>query len=286
MDLDGRVGVVTGAASGIGRAISERLLDEGMAVALLDMDPGVADVASGLAAAGGRAIGLQVDVSSSASVRSAFERVEAELGPPWLLVNSAGVLSYGATVDMPESDWDRVLAVDLKGVFLCSQAALRSMLPGNGGRIISISSIAGRVARPTQIAYCAAKAGTDHFTRCLAVEVAGQGITVNAIAPGMTRSVMLERVIARGGSEEDLLALIPAGRFALPEDHAGLVVWLASDAAAHVTGQVIDVDGGQSLFAPIVRRPAASATPGPAPAAGPSGPEPTPHTAATGPGSD
>ena len=260
MDHDGRVAVVTGAASGIGRAISERLLAEGLAVALLDMDPSVADVASELAVAGRRAVGVQVDVSDSASVRSAFDRVEAELGPPWVLVNSAGVLSYGATVDMPESDWDRVLAVDLKGVFLCSQAALRSMLPRGGGRIINISSIAGRVARPTQIAYCAAKAGADHFTRCLAVEVAGQGITVNAVAPGMTRSLMLERVIQRGGTEEDLLALIPAGRFAVPEDHAGLVAWLASDAAGHVTGQVIDVDGGQSLFAPIVRR-AGSAQP-------------------------
>jgi NAD(P)-dependent dehydrogenase (short-subunit alcohol dehydrogenase family) len=261
MSLSGRTAVITGAASGIGRAIGERLLAEGMAVAFLDMDPAVVDVAAGLASREHPAIGIATDVTSSASVRAAFERAEAELGPVWLLVNSAGVLSYGATVDMPESDWDRVVDVDLKGVFLCSQASLRSMLPRGGGRIINISSIAGRVARPTQIAYCAAKAGADHFTRCLAVEVAGAGITVNSVAPGMTRSVMLDKVIARGGSEEDLLALIPAGRFALPEDHAALVTWLASDEAAHVTGQVIDVDGGQSLFAPIVRRS------GPAPAA-------------------
>jgi 3-oxoacyl-[acyl-carrier protein] reductase len=261
MNLSGRAAIVTGAASGIGRAISARLLADGMAVAFLDMDEGVVEMASGLATQEGPAIGIPTDVTDSTSVRAAFERAESELGPPWLLVNSAGVLAYGATVDMPESDWDRVVDVDLKGVFLCSQAALRSMLPRGGGRIVNISSIAGRVARPTQIAYCAAKAGADHFTRCLAVEVAGAGITVNSVAPGMTRSVMLDKVIARGGSEEDLLALIPAGRFALPEDHAALVAWLASDEAAHVTGQVIDVDGGQSLFAPIVRRS------GPAPAA-------------------
>jgi len=262
MSLSGRTAVITGAASGIGRGIAERLLAEGMSVALLDMDPGISDIAATLATPDRRAIGIPTDVTSSTSVRAAFERAEAELGPPWLLVNSAGVLSYGATVDMPESDWDRVVDVDLKGIFLCSQAALRSMLPRGGGRIVNISSIAGRVARPAQIAYCAAKAGADHFTRCLAVEVANAGVTVNSVAPGMTRSVMLERVIARGGSEEDLLALIPDGRFALPEDHAALVAWLASDDASHVTGQVIDVDGGQSLFAPIVRRS------GPAPASG------------------
>lgn len=259
MGLAGRVAVVTGAASGIGRAIGERFLADGMSVAFLDMDASVTEMAAGLSSGGARALGIPTDVTSRASVQAAFDRLEAELGPPWVLVNSAGVLSYGATVDMPEEDWDRVIAVDLKGVFLCAQAALRSMLPRRGGRIISISSIAGRVARPTQIAYCAAKAGADHFTRCLAVEVAGQGITVNSVAPGMTRSLMLEKVIQRGGNEADLLSLIPAGRFALPEDHAALVAWLASEEASHVTGQVIDVDGGQSLYLPIVRRPDAGA---------------------------
>jgi NAD(P)-dependent dehydrogenase (short-subunit alcohol dehydrogenase family) len=269
LSLHGRTAVVTGAASGIGEGIVQRLLDDGMAVALLDMDRDVPARASRLSTRTARAIGIVTDVTSASSVQAAFTRVEAELEAPWLLVNSAGVLSYGATVDMPEADWDRVLAVDLKGLFLCAQAALRSMLPRGGGRIVNISSIAGRVARPTQIAYCAAKAGADHFVRCLAVEVAGQGVTVNAVAPGMTRSAMLERVIQRGGSEADLLALIPDGRFALPADHAALVAWLASDEAAHVTGQVIDVDGGQSLFAPIVRRHAeqAPSAPGPGQAA-------------------
>jgi NAD(P)-dependent dehydrogenase (short-subunit alcohol dehydrogenase family) len=261
MALDGRVALVTGAASGIGRGIAEDLLARGMSVALLDRDARVLDIAAELGSDGRRAIGVVIDVTSSGSVREAFAQAEAELGPPWLLVNSAGVLAYGATVDMPEADWDRVLDVDLKGVFLCSQAALRSMLPRGGGRIVNITSIAGRIARPTQIGYCAAKAGADHFTRCLSIEVAAQGVTVNAIAPGMTRSEMLEAVIERGTSEAVLLALIPDGRFAIPGDHAALVAWLASDDAAHVTGQIISVDGGQSLNMPIATAAATSPAP-------------------------
>ena len=258
MELNGRVAIVTGAASGIGLGIAEHLIHHGMSVALLDSDRRVIDVAADLDKGSGVTIGMVTDVTDATSVRTSFERVEAELGPPWLLVNSAGVLAYGPTVDMSEADWDRCIGVDLKGVFLCSQSALRGMLPRGGGRIVNITSIAGRIARPTQIAYCAAKAGADHFTRCLSIEVAPQGVTVNSVAPGMTRSHMLEAVIARGASEKALLALIPDGHFAVPEDHAALVAWLASDEAAHVTGQVISVDGGQSLYQPIATGAAAS----------------------------
>ncbi|MFV2063860.1 MAG: SDR family NAD(P)-dependent oxidoreductase [Chloroflexota bacterium] len=248
---DQRVAIVTGAASGIGQGIAQHLAQTGMAVAMLDLDDSVMRAAEEQTRDGHTALGFRVDVSDADSVRGTFERVAAELGRPWLVVNSAGVYASGPTSELQSEDWDRVMAVDLRGVFLCSQAALRFMTPDGGGRIVVISSIAGHVARPNQIAYCAAKAGVEHFVRCLAIEVAGDGITVNAIAPGMTRSHMLDAVIDRIGSEADLLALIPTGRFAVPGDHAALVEWLASDAAGHVTGQVIDIDGGQSLYLPL-----------------------------------
>jgi 2,3-dihydro-2,3-dihydroxybenzoate dehydrogenase len=182
------------------------------------------------------------------------ERAEAELGPLWLLVNNAGTFHGGAAVDLTEEAWDREFAVDAKAVFLCSQAVLRRMIPRGGGRIVVVASIAGRIVRTGQIAYCAAKAAAIHFSRCLAVEVAPYGITVNCLCPGMTDSAMLRHTAAsRGVRVEDYIRMIPAGRLATPEDHGATIAWMASDEAAHVTGQVISVDGAQSLYHPVVR---------------------------------
>jgi 2,3-dihydro-2,3-dihydroxybenzoate dehydrogenase len=183
-----------------------------------------------------------------------FARVAEEVGPLWLLVNNAGVYHSARTLEFPEEAWDREFAVDAKAVFLCSQAAVRQMVPRGAGRIVIIASIAGQIVRTDQIAYCAAKAAAIHFSRCLAVEMAPHGITVNCLCPGMTDSEMLrksanERNVSIAAYEE----MIPAGRLARGEDHAELVAWLASDAAAHVTGQVIAVDGAQSLYHPLTR---------------------------------
>jgi NAD(P)-dependent dehydrogenase (short-subunit alcohol dehydrogenase family) len=154
---------------------------------------------------------------------------------------------------MSEEDWDAVYNVDVKGVFLCSQAAIRRMIPRGRGRIVNISSIAGQIVRVAQIAYCSAKAATIHFSRCLAVEMAPHGITVNCICPGMTRTEMLDKsVVARGLDLNSMVALIPAGHMADAMDHAHLVAFFASEEAGHITGQTISVDGGQSLYMPLM----------------------------------
>ena len=230
MTLEGRVAIVTGASRGIGYGIAEHLAAKGMRVALYDLNPGVRDAADRISASGGYAVGLEGDVTSSASVTALFDDVEGTLGPVWLLVNNAGVIPTGATAEMPEEDWDSALDVDLKGVFLCSQAAVRRMIHRGGGRIVNMSSIAGVIVRTGQIGYCSAKAAVNHFTRCLAVELAPVGITVNAIAPGMTRTELLAEAFDRRGSNlEDMVNLIPTGRFSTPADHAQLVAWFASD---------------------------------------------------------
>ena len=253
MTLDGRVAIITGASRGIGFGIAERLASAGMRVALYDVSPLVAEAAAKIAEAGGKAIGIRGDVTSRRDVQAMFDMVESELGPVWLLVNNAGVIPTGPTADMPEEAWDLAMAVDLKGVFLCSQAAIQRMIPRQGGRIVNVSSIAGLIVRTGQIGYCAAKAAVNHFTRCLAIEVAPHGITVNALLPGMTRTELLaDSFVARGLNLDDMLGMIPTGRFAEPADHAALIEWFASDAARQVTGQLVCVDGGQSQFMPLM----------------------------------
>ena len=253
MSLSGRVALITGAGRGIGKTIAGVLCENGMSVAINDIDSGSAErTAEELRAKGHRAMASPGDASASTSVTTMFDRVEQELGPLWLLVNNAGVYHSAPVESFPESEWDREFAVDCKAVFLCSQAAVRRMVPRGGGRIVVVSSIAGQIVRTQQIAYCAAKAAAIHFSRCLAVEVAGRGITVNCICPGMTDSEMLRQSAnQRGVSLDRYQAMIPAGRLAQPQDHAETVVWLASNGASHVTGQVIAIDGAQSLYHPL-----------------------------------
>lgn len=242
--LEGRVALVTGAARGIGRGIAESLAAEGMRVAVCDLA-----VPQGVGA-----LQAACDVASRRQVEELFSRVEAELGPLWLLVNNAGIFHYASAMDHGEEEWDRVFAVDTKGVFLCCQSGLRRMAPRREGRIVNIASIAGMIARTKQLAYCSAKAATIHLSRCLAVEVAALGITVNCLCPGMTDTEMLRESSALTGSPmEHYQSLVPAGRLAAVEDHASLVRYLALPESKHLTGQIIAVDGGQSQNLPIVR---------------------------------
>jgi NAD(P)-dependent dehydrogenase (short-subunit alcohol dehydrogenase family) len=252
-DLTGKVALVTGAGRGIGRTIAHILAEQGMHVAVNDVNPALANqVADELRAKGIQALALPASVADKTAVQAMFERVEAELGPLWLLVNNAGVINTGPTVDLGEEAWDLAFDVDAKGVFLCSQAALRHMLPRRAGRIVNMASIAGLIVRTAQIAYCSAKAAVIHFSRCLAVEVAPQGITVNCICPGMTWTEMLSSSARERGLDLDaMVAMIPDGRMAQEADHASMILFFASEAAAHVTGQVVTVDGGQSLYHPL-----------------------------------
>jgi NAD(P)-dependent dehydrogenase (short-subunit alcohol dehydrogenase family) len=184
-----------------------------------------------------------------------IDRVEAELGPLWLLVNNAGVINSGPATELSEKAWDNAFEVDAKGVFLCSQAAINKMIPRHAGRIVNIASIAGLIVRTDEIAYCSAKAAVVHFTRCLAVEMAPHGITVNCVCPGMTKTEMLTGTTKERGLELDaMVKLIPAGHMAEESDHAHLVTFFASDESGHVTGQVVAVDGAQSLYHPFTKR--------------------------------
>ncbi len=256
MSLAGKTALVTGAARGIGFVISRVLCERGMRVVINDRDPEATEIAEQkLKQDRFEVAGLAADVTRPADVQNLFEAAEQRFGPLWLLVNNAGVFRAGSCETLPEQDWDETFAVDAKGVFLCSQAALRRMTMQRAGRIVVISSIAGWITRTNQIAYCAAKAAAIHFARCLAVEAAPHGITVNCICPGMTDSAMLrDTASARNVAIEDYLTMIPTGTLAEAEDHAHTVVWLASEEARHVTGQVISVDGGQSLYHPLTLR--------------------------------
>jgi NAD(P)-dependent dehydrogenase (short-subunit alcohol dehydrogenase family) len=255
MNLQDRVALVTGAGRGIGKTIARVLASRGMSVGVNDVQAGLAEeVARELGRDRGRALALVADITRKTDVAEMIDRIEERLGPLWLLVNNAGIYFSAPTEEMSEEAWDKAFAVDAKGVFLCSQAAIRRMIPRRAGRIVNLSSIAGIIVRTNQIGYCAAKAAVVHFSRCLAVEMAPYGITVNCLCPGMTRTEMLEQGARdRGMNVEAMVDLIPAGRMANPEDHANLIAYFASDEAAHITGQIVSVDGGQSQFLPLVR---------------------------------
>jgi NAD(P)-dependent dehydrogenase (short-subunit alcohol dehydrogenase family) len=251
-----KVAVVTGAGRGIGKTIARVLAQQGMRVGVNDADPGLAhETAQEFRHQGLQALALPADVSTKDQVQAMLRQAEAELGPVWLLVNNAGVFQAAPTLEVDEEDWDRVFSVDAKGVFLCSQAAIQGMISRRAGRIVNIASIAGMIVRTGQIAYCSAKAAVIHFTRCLAVEMAPYGITVNCLCPGMTWTSMLSVSARERGLDLDaMVELIPAGRMAQEQDHAHLVSYFASEEAAHVTGQVVAVDGGQSLYHPLTAK--------------------------------
>jgi 3-oxoacyl-[acyl-carrier protein] reductase len=242
--LAGRVAVITGGGGGIGRADALKLAAAGASVVLGDLDLGRAEaVADEVRAAGGEAVGLRVDVTDESGVQTFMDRAAAVRGTVDILVNNAGIFTASPVQEMAYDEWSRMLAIHLGGAFLCSRAALGYMVPRRRGSIVNMSSGLAYRGGAGIAHYSTAKAGLLGFTRSLALEVGRHGIRVNAVAPGLVETEMPRNVM----TEAEIAAMAeraPLGRNAEPEDVAEVVLFLASDASRHITGQVIHVNGG------------------------------------------
>lgn len=244
MSLEGKIALVTGGGRGIGRAVALALADAGADVAVaVSRDIAAAEsVAEEIRAKGRKALARQTDVSSAEATEELVAAVVSKLGRIDLLVNNAGITRDGLIMRMSEEDWDAVLDVNLKGTFNCTKAAVKRMIRQRSGRIVNVTSIMGITGNGGQANYAASKAGVIGLTKSTAKEVGSRGITCNAVAPGWIQTQMTEHLPAEFATQ--VQKQVSLGRLGQPEDIAGAVTFLCSDAASYITGQVLVVDGG------------------------------------------
>lgn len=242
-DLSGRCAVITGGAAGIGLACASLLVERGARVALLDRDPAVLRMAANL---GSQHLGVPVDLRELDQLNQAVEQVAEHFGRLDFLVNSAGVALLDKALQVTESAWDTTLDINLKASFFMAQACARHMRDQGGGRIVNLASQAAVIGLDRHVAYCASKAAVVGMTKVLAMEWAADGINVNAVSPTIVETALGKQAWA-GELGEQAKLQIPVGRFAQPEEIAGLVLYLLSDAAKMITGENVVIDGGYSI---------------------------------------
>jgi 2-hydroxycyclohexanecarboxyl-CoA dehydrogenase len=245
MSLKGKTAVVTGGGSGIGRAVAKRLAADEAAIAVWDLNVAAAtETVKMILDTGGKAIALHVDAADAAAIKAAADKTRAEFGPITIIVNNAGMTGFVPFMEISLEAWDRMIAVNLKGPFLCTREVLPDMLTAAWGRIINITSSSTQTGATHMAHYVSSKGGLMGFTKALAMEFADKGITANMIPPGFIDTPMLR---ASPVNVEAYAATIPVKRPGKPEDIAGACAYLASEEAGYVTGQTISVNGGRYL---------------------------------------
>lgn len=248
MELKDQIAVVTGAGRGIGRAIAEALAIQGASLVVADVNLDQAKETSDKlqsSFAGMKTTAVKLDVSKADEVKQTFDDINKKFGKIDILVNNAGITRDGFIMRMNESDWDSVIDINLKGVFLCSREAIKTMMRQKYGRIVNIASVVAFTGNPGQANYSASKAGIVGLTKTIAKEYASRGITSNAVAPGFITTAMTDALA--DNIKEDMKKAIPLGRFGTVEDVANSVVFLVSPQSGYITGQVIHVNGGMYM---------------------------------------
>lgn len=246
LSLEGKVALVTGGARGIGKEIALRFAKEGADIAICDVNlEETEETAKEIQKTGRQCLAFKTDVTDSKDVQSAIDKILDKLGKLDILINNAGITRDSLVLRMSEEDWDKVIAVNLKGCFICTRVATKVMLKQRFGKIVNLASIIGIMGNTGQANYAASKAGIIGLTKSVAKELASRGVSVNAIAPGFIKTEMTAKL--SDDVQKRMLSVIPLGRFGEPKDVADLALFLSSENSSYITGQVIQIDGGMLM---------------------------------------